>query len=57
MTDKKICFNGEKIRFTSKEAALRSLRALINRYRHMSKGHVYECPFCHGWHITSNRDY
>jgi len=44
------CSHGPKIRFRSQAKA----RQAMLKHRHSpAKLHVYKCPNCDGWHITS----
>jgi hypothetical protein len=48
----------EKIRYrTAVGAKLALWRIWVDRYlrgrRHRRERRVYECPHCHGWHLTS----
>lgn len=57
MTD--ICHASGKVRYATKAAAIaaREVARRIFRYRVPTRGrefpqHVYQCQFCHTWHLT-----
>lgn len=46
------CDSG-KVRYRSKDQAVRALRALSNSTRQKVPGRYYLCPSCNGFHLTS----
>lgn len=49
---RKVCRNGKR-RFPDRISALGALHTAANGSRQLKPIRVYECPDCHGWHLTS----
>lgn len=49
---RKTCRNGKR-RFPDRESALGALKATSQSTRDRKPLRVYDCPMCHGWHLTS----
>lgn len=47
------CPNGGKKRYMSRSHALR-VRQTLMRARRAKNLHVYQCPYCHDYHLTSH---